>query len=208
VGGLTLAALDAVTLDAYGTLVELDDHVGRLRRALAHEGVERDDASVEQAFLREVAHYARHKCEAHDEESLAALRRDCARVFVEALGAELDFAEPFQRAVAFRPLPGVLDALAGLRARGLAVAVVSNWDCSLRERLREAGVDLDVAVSCAEAGAAKPDPAIFAVALDRLGVEAHRALHVGDTAEDEEGARAAGLHFAPAPLPQVVAAWS
>ena len=37
VGGVSPAALDAVTLDAYGTLVELDDHVARLRRALAEE---------------------------------------------------------------------------------------------------------------------------------------------------------------------------
>jgi putative hydrolase of the HAD superfamily len=45
-----------------------------------------------------------------------------------------------------------------------------------------------------EAGAAKPDPAIFAFGLARLGVPAERALYVGDhAAEDLEGARAAGL---------------
>ena len=202
------AALDAVTLDAYGTLVELDDHVGRLRRALAEAGIDRDEATVEQAFLREVEHYSRHKCEARDATSLAALRRECARVFVQGAGADLDFTEAFMRAIVFRPIPGVLEAVAELRARGLAVAVVSNWDCSLGERLREAGIDVEAAISCAEAGAAKPEPAIFAAALERLGVTAARTLHVGDTAEDEDGARAAGLHFAPAPLAEVVAAWS
>ena len=201
------AALDAVTLDAYGTLVELDGHVARLRQELAAAGVERNEHAVEQAFGAEVEHYSRHKCEGRDAASLAALRRDCARVFVDALGAELDFTDGFTRAIAFRPLPGVLHALAELRARGLALAVVSNWDCSLGEQLREAGIELDVAVSCAEAGAAKPDPAIFGIALERLGVEPGRALHVGDTAEDEEGARAAGLGFAPAPLAEVVDRW-
>lgn len=201
------AALDAVTLDAYGTLVELDDHVARLRHALAEAGVERDERQVEQAFLHEVEHYSRHKCDARDAATLAALRRDCARVFVDALGADLDFTDGLAGAIAFRPLPGVLDSVTELRARGLALAAVSNWDCSLGERLAEAGIELEVAVSCAEASAAKPDPAIFAVALDRLGVEPGRALHVGDTAEDEKGARAAGLHFAPAPLTQVVGAW-
>jgi len=207
VGGVSLPALDAVTLDAYGTLVELDDHVGRLRRALAAAGVERDEHVVEQAFLHEVEHYARHKCGARDAAALAELRRDCAHVFVDALGADIDFTDGFAGAVAFRPLPGVLDALGELRARGLALAAVSNWDCSLGERLAEAGIELDVTVSCAEAGAAKPDPAIFAVALDRLGVEPGRTLHVGDSAEDVEGARAAGLHFAQAPLTEVVGAW-
>jgi putative hydrolase of the HAD superfamily len=206
-GGVSPAELDAVTLDAYGTLVELDDHVDRLRRALAEAGVERDEHAVERAFAEEVAYYSRHKCEAGDAASLAALRHDCARVFVQALGLDLEFTDAFTDAIAFRPLPGALDAIAALRAHGLALAVVSNWDCSLGERLREAGIDIDMTVSCAEAGAAKPDPAIFAVALGRLGVEPGRALHVGDQREDEAGAHAAGMHFAPAPLPEVIAAW-
>ncbi len=201
------AALDAVTLDAYGTLVELDDHVTRLRQGLAEAGVDRDEHAVEEAFLTEVEHYSRHKCEARDAASLAALRRDCARVFVHALGVDLDFTDGFMNSIAFRPLPGVLQGLAELQARGLALAVVSNWDCSLGERLREAGIELDVVVSCAEAGAAKPDPAIFAVALERLGAAPGRTLHVGDTAEDEQGARAAGLQFAPAPLAEVLRGW-
>ncbi|TMK91576.1 MAG: hypothetical protein E6G42_08290, partial [Actinobacteria bacterium] len=43
-------------------------------------------------------------------------------------------------------------------------------------------------------------PRIFELALERLGVSASRALHVGDAEADEEGARAAGMHFAAAPL--------
>jgi putative hydrolase of the HAD superfamily len=49
-------------------------------------------------------------------------------------------------------------------------------------------------VTSAGAGARKPDPAIFARALELAGCEAAEALHVGDTAvEDVEGARAAGI---------------
>jgi putative hydrolase of the HAD superfamily len=55
-------------------------------------------------------------------------------------------------------------------------------------------------VSSAEAGAAKPDPEVFHLALERLGVSADRALHVGDGDVDRDGAAAAGLAFAPAPL--------
>ena len=202
------AGLDAVTLDAFGTLVELDDHVGRLRAALAQAGVERDAPAIEDAFAHEVEYYSAHKCEARDDASLAALRRACARIFVERLGADVEFTEAFVEAIAFRPLPGVLDAIAALRAHGLALAVVSNWDSSLAAHLGKAAIRVDAVVTCAEARSAKPDPAIFQVALSRLGVTASRTLHVGDQLEDEAGALAAGLHFAPAPLPDVVAAWT
>jgi len=208
VGGVSAADLDAVTLDAFGTLIELDDHVERLRAALAAAGVERDAGAVEDAFGQEVRHYVAHKCEAHDEASLAALRRTCARIFVQALGADLDFTDAFVDAITFRTLPGVAEAVATLRAHGLALAVVSNWDCSLPGHLERAGIPIDVVVTCAEARAAKPDPAIFRVALERLGVTAARTLHIGDQLEDEAGALAAGLHFAPAPLPEAVAAWT
>ncbi|MGI8709576.1 MAG: HAD family hydrolase, partial [Acidimicrobiales bacterium] len=44
-------------------------------------------------------------------------------------------------------------------------------------------------------GVAKPDPAISALALDSVGVDAARAVHVGDTFQyDVRGARAAGVH--------------
>ena len=205
---MTLADLDAVTLDAFGTLVELDDHVERLRTALAAARVERDAAAVEDAFEHEVRHYAAHKCEARDAASLAALRRDCARVFVDRLGADLDFTEAFVEAISFRPLPGVVEAIETFRAHGLALAIVSNWDCALPGHLERAGIRVNVVVTCAEAGAAKPDPAIFRSALARLGVSAERTLHVGDQQEDESGALAAGLHFAPAPLAEVMAAWT
>ena len=59
---------------------------------------------------------------------------------------------------------------------------------------------MDTVVTSAEAGAPKPAPAVFDLALERLGAVATRAVHVGDAAADEEGARAAGLRFEPAPL--------
>ena len=45
-------------------------------------------------------------------------------------------------------------------------------------------------------GVEKPDPQIFRIALERMGVAPERALYVGDIRSvDEVGARAAGLHF-------------
>jgi putative hydrolase of the HAD superfamily len=84
----------------------------------------------------------------------------------------------------------------------LRLAVVSNWDVGLHDHLRAIGLDslVDTVVTSAEAGAPKPSPAIFALALRRLGTTADRAVHVGDDAADVEGARAAGIRFEPAPL--------
>ena len=55
-------------------------------------------------------------------------------------------------------------------------------------------------VTSAEAGAPKPAPQVFELALARLGATAARTVHVGDAEADAEGARAAGLRFEPAPL--------
>jgi putative hydrolase of the HAD superfamily len=207
VGGVDPRELDAVTLDAYGTLVELDGHIERLQSSLAAGGVDADRAAIERAFEIEVAYYAEHKCDAADDVALAALRRGCAQVFTAALGVELEFAAAFADAIRFRPLPGVPEALAELRARGLALAVVSNWDCGLARELERVGVAVDVVVTCAAAGVAKPAPGIFHQALERLGMAARRTLHVGDDPIDEQGAAAAGLHYASAPLANLVAAW-
>ena len=78
------------------------------------------------------------------------------------------------------------------------------------ERLDGLGLleHFDAVVTSAEAGVPKPDPAAFLLALERLGVAASRALHIGDEDADERGASAAGMHFAPAPLSTAVAALS
>jgi putative hydrolase of the HAD superfamily len=58
-----------------------------------------------------------------------------------------------------------------------------------------AGADVRIVVDSHVVGVAKPDPRIFASAVDALGVEPERILYVGDSvANDVVGARAAGLH--------------
>jgi len=56
------------------------------------------------------------------------------------------------------------------------------------------GVELPLVIDSTEVGVEKPDPRIFQIALDRMGVSAADALYVGDLYEvDVVGARAAGL---------------
>jgi HAD superfamily hydrolase (TIGR01509 family) len=195
--------LDAVTVDAFGTLVGLADPVPELREGLRKLGVVGNPGAVARAFSMEVAYYREHSFEGRDEESLYRLRRDCVAIILDDLGADLEpeaFVDGFVAAIRFELLPGAAAALSALRRRGLALAVVSNWDIGLHEQLRGLGLDDLVVVTSAEAGAPKPDPAVFVRALEALRVRPERALHIGDSELDEEGARAAGMQFAPAPL--------
>jgi HAD superfamily hydrolase (TIGR01509 family) len=200
------AELDAVTLDAHGTLVRMLDPVPTLVDALAAWGVEREPEVVLAGFRTEAAHYAPRASEGHDEESLAGLHRDSARVFLEAVGADLDaeeFAPVYVDAMRFEVIPGVVESLERLRARGLSLAVVGNWDLTLHRHLRELGLDHFFATVVHAAG--KPSPAGLLQAVDRLAVEPARALHIGDDEVDEEAAAAAGMHFARAPVTDAVA---
>jgi putative hydrolase of the HAD superfamily len=199
------AGIDAVTIDAFGTLVELENPVGRLRAALAERAVERDERSVAAAFASEVEYYLIHKGEGRDAAALVDLRERCAGVFLAGVAPELDaeeFAPAFVGALVFRPLEGVVSALRRLRRAGLELACVTNWDIGVGEQLEKAGLApfLSAVVSSAETGAEKPDPRVFAEALSRLGVQAGRALHSGDDEADQAGALAGGLGFEPPPL--------
>jgi putative hydrolase of the HAD superfamily len=210
---MRFAELDAVTVDGFGTLVRLVDPVPSLDRALRVLGVERKAEVVREAFAAEVAYYRPQAVSGRDPESLAALRLECTRVFLEAAGAEVEpgsFVGSFMDAIAFEAMPSAIETVAGLCARGLELAVVSNWDVGLAEHLERIGAAslFSAVVTSAEAGAAKPDPAVFRLALERLGVEPARALHVGDEAADEEGARAAGMRFAHAPLATAFEGWA
>jgi HAD superfamily hydrolase (TIGR01493 family) len=198
-GRPALETIDAVTVDAYGTLLTLNDPVARLARLLPGHSAEQ----IERAFAAEGEHYVARSHEGRDRESLARLRAECVAVFNEAAGASLSVDE-YLGALEFEPVPGAFAAMERLAELGLGTAVVANWDCTLPERLPSAWT----VVTSAEAGAPKPDPAPFRLALARLGVQPDRALHVGDSPADKEGARAAGMSFAPAPLAGMVEGWA
>lgn len=94
------------------------------------------------------------------------------------------------------PIPGVVDALQELRARGLRLGLISNcteevalvWDESPFAGL------FDATVFSATAGCMKPDRRIYESVLEQLAVPAFEALFIGDGANDElEGARRAGM---------------
>ena len=202
---MSAAELDGVTIDAFGTLVTLRDPIPALMAALAERSVERDTATVTHGFRTEVVHYTQHSASGHDEPGLVQLQRDCAHVFLEAIDADLDvgeFAPVYAAAMHFDVLPGVVGALERLRSLGLELAVVANWDLTLRRLLDEAALAGFFRSIVHAAG--KPAPDGLLRALGELQIEPARALHIGDDEVDELAARAAGVRFAAAPLPEAV----
>lgn len=96
----------------------------------------------------------------------------------------------------WRPVEGALDLLEALHGRVSTGVVTNNVAAEQRQKIAACGFGplLDVVVISEEAGATKPDPRIFRLALDRLGCEAGETVMIGDAWDtDITGARAAGI---------------
>ena len=148
-------ATEAVFMDALGTVVELEPPWPHLAAAL---GIAADERVVT-AVRAEMAYYRDHAHEGTDEPALAELRRRCASLLSAELGREVSV-EQMMSSIRFRAYPDAPAALAVLRARGLRLACVSNWDVSLPQVLEHCGLGaaFDVVVTSAGAGSRKPIP--------------------------------------------------
>jgi putative hydrolase of the HAD superfamily len=90
----------------------------------------------------------------------------------------------------------VLSTLHALRDAGATLGVISNYEAWLEDLLSDLGLSelLPVRVVSGIEGVEKPDPAIFRLALDRVGVPAAEVVYVGDVPDfDYEPAAALGM---------------
>ncbi|TDC85515.1 HAD family hydrolase [Micromonospora sp. KC606] len=98
---------------------------------------------------------------------------------------------------AYRPFPDVADLLATTTRLRVPVVLVTNGPSDVqRDKLGTLGFGsaFDAVAISGEIGSAKPDPALFAAALDLVGADPRDAWHVGDgLTNDVGGARAAGV---------------
>jgi putative hydrolase of the HAD superfamily len=203
--------IHAVLFDAVGTLILLREPVGATYARIAQQhGAVLPAARLDDAFARVLAaappnvHPGVPLGEAAERER-AWWRARVRETFRAADGTARfdDFDACFAalwghyaEAEAWRLAPGAREGLEALALLGLRLAVLSNFDQRLHGVLAGLGLDAYFASVTlpADAGAAKPERAIFAVALARLGVAAERALYVGDRPdEDLSGAARAGL---------------
>jgi putative hydrolase of the HAD superfamily len=193
----------AILLDALGTLIELKPPAPLLCEEFQRRfGIAMPVAQAERAIATEISYYREHLDEGADMDELLELRRRCVVAMVDELPPEAAtvpveaLTDALLASISFQVFPDVGFALGAARTRGSRLVVVSNWDVSLREVLDRLELTplLDGVVISAEHGAGKPDPSIFAKALQVAGVPASKAVHVGDSLEaDVEGARAAGV---------------
>jgi putative hydrolase of the HAD superfamily len=203
--------LEAVLLDAGGTLVRLDfEWMTDALRALGHD--------MEVGRLRRAEIAGRRRFDGSrvpvpvpgapssplgsswDSMAYFGGMLEAAGISGDAIPAVLErFAARHARKGLWEcPMEGAREALDALLDLGLRCAVVSNSDGRAEEHLAKCGVrhGLEFVVDSQRVGVEKPDPRIFSIALERLGVDASRALFVGDIRSvDEAGARAAGVHF-------------
>ena len=217
------AALPAVTFDFWETLVQdtpentvqaSSRRVRSLAALLASAGCARPQAAVEQAHERCWTVMTERFWTTDRDPSI----QDQVRLFFdcldEGLRARLDDAT-FARAVdAYGtpaleyppvPMPGAIEALRALSARGIRLGIVSNTGRTPGVALRRILERHDmlryfdtVAIAYSdEVGFRKPDARIFRRSLEALGVEPARALHVGDNPDaDVLGAQRAGMRAA------------
>lgn len=100
--------------------------------------------------------------------------------------------------------PGVLHLLKILRSKSVTLALVTDMTAATqfkKIRILKLTHMFDVVVTSEEMGCEKPSPKIFKVCLEKMGIDAQFAIHVGDDYQrDIAGSRAAGLKsvlFAP-----------
>jgi putative hydrolase of the HAD superfamily len=92
----------------------------------------------------------------------------------------------------FAALPSMIEAVRRARASGLSTALLSNsWgDLYSRDGWTEL---FDVVVISGEVRMRKPDPGIYRLTADRLGVDPRRCVFVDDLTPNVRGAEAVGM---------------
>jgi putative hydrolase of the HAD superfamily len=184
----------AICFDLFHTLVDVGrvpDHVGRYTADIL--GVDRQVWN-ERCFSAE--HEIRRPTRHHD------VIRTLAHSIDPAIPSEriAQAVEERQRRFdhALREVEAqTLASLEDLRARGLRLALVSNASTAEVAAWTDSPLagQFDTAVFSCECGFAKPEPEIYRLACDGLGVTPEQALFVGDGGSDEHaGAAAVGMH--------------
>jgi len=193
--------IESVIFDFHSTLVDGGDPGAWITAALAHLGrpalppVEHEALS---SYLDHLWQHA-HTVDPKSERDLSPDRhRDVfRRTMALCPGVDEDLTAALYETMTgqWRAFEDAVPVLRSLRARGIRVAVLSNIGIDIRDCLARNGMDtlVDQVVLSYEAGIVKPDPAVFAVVLDRLGATAEQTLMVGDSARDDVGGAALGI---------------
>lgn len=185
---------DWYLFDLFHTLVRVDPHPVEASREHRLLGLSQDEWSERTEFDYE--RRARGAVTDPDEIVAGIARSIDPSVAGERLAAVIATRKARFRRALVEVDPEILGALRALRARGKPLALVSNADALDRLYWDESPLAplFETAVFSCDVGVMKPERAIYAIALERLGADAGRTAFVGDGGHGElSGARAAGL---------------
>jgi putative hydrolase of the HAD superfamily len=178
--------LTSPLLQAFGRVQEHIDVPGEAYAAAMAQSRERDGVHPL---------YALERGEISEAEFLARISRELEHV----LGHSVSLNGLGERLMeALEPNQELFDYYGGLkRERGLRFALCTNnvreWEARWRAKLP---IDelFEVVVDSAFVGVRKPEPEIYALTLERLGLPADACAFVDDLAANVEAARDAGMH--------------
>ncbi len=194
--------VSALLFDFGGTLAFLDFEF--LAAEFSRPGRTLDALRLEHAEYAGRAALDRHLMSEKSRDPNAAYE-DFFRAWMDAAGIpQKEFADISAR---FRALheeanmwrivrEGTHDALERLKSAGFKLGIVSNADGRVAGDAKRLGLAkfFDVTIDSQVVGVEKPNPKLFQLALDALGVPAEEAMYAGDIyAIDMIGARAAGI---------------
>ena len=190
--------LGLISFDGDGTLWDFESAMSQALDDSAIFLTAAGLADVSGAWLRDV----RNEVAARPEHRLSPMEDIRLAAFEEALtrrgSSDADllgdvYARYMQvRFARIEVYPDVVDVLTGLRALGYRLALITNGN-TYPDRIGLDGV-FDAVVMAGDCGVAKPDPKIYTLTLDRVGVSPGMAVHVGDgPANDVRAAEAAGM---------------
>lgn len=193
--------IDGVLFDLHSTLVDQGAASDWVAFAWQHAGREGDPArqlgDASYARLVDWADRVWEHAREIDPDSRRDLDPGAHREVFEALVARAPEVDPALTSAlyatlleAWFPYQDALPVLRALHDRGVRTALVSNIGIDVTTLLARSGMRdlLDAVVLSYDVGVVKPQTEIFAEALQRIEVPAHRALMVGDSWRDDAGA--------------------
>jgi epoxide hydrolase-like predicted phosphatase len=191
---MTDRALDAVLFDFGGVLGS--SPTPAMRRRMDEYGLTPDQfLPIALGPLHEDGDHPWHRAE-RGEIDLAGFVAEVEPIWraagFDAFPSPPDAAE---LAAALQPIPEMVAVAREARAAGYRTAIVSNMivDWGSWRSTIDADDLVDVVIDSSQVGFRKPDPTIYRLAVDRLGVAAERAVFVDDFAWNLPAAAGLGM---------------
>ncbi|OBJ67517.1 HAD family hydrolase [Mycobacterium sp. 1274756.6] len=179
-----MSAHPAVLFDVDGTLVDSNYlHVAAWQRAFVELDVAVESWRIHRSIGMDGSTLVRSLSDDAPEQTQEKLKELHSRYYGDACDR-------------LRPLPGAQRLLEAVADLGLQVVLATSApedELAMLRRVLDRDAVVSAVTSASDVDMAKPEPDILAVALERAGVGADRAVFVGDAVWDAEACRRAGL---------------